>query len=158
MHDSLAGEGNARTTADNRTFILRPQRLVRIVRCVATTIPGSELRALLQSATAFAGSPIQPDYVTACFTRRCVTRCALREEDASRKSLVTAACITRCASRCEYVVSHDVPERRDAILPPDLLSFGIRATRVGNRHLENADVRAREPRRYLGLEPEAIRR
>src|SRR3954469_17690541 len=49
-------EGNVRTTHAHRLFRLHPQRLARIVRCVATPSTGSELRALLQSATAFDAS------------------------------------------------------------------------------------------------------
>ena len=152
------GEGNVRTTRSHRVFRLHPQRLARIVRCVAMPTTGSELRALLQSATAFAASHLSQ---TACCVLGPLGDLAtLRATYRGRaaKIPVTTACITRCASRCEYVVSHDVPECRDAIPPPDLLPFGVRPTRIRNRHLENAHVRTGEPRRHLGLEPEAIRR
>src|SRR3954453_20289875 len=56
-------EGNVRTIRAHRLFRLHPQRLARNVRCVRTLRSGSELRALLQSATAFAASHLSQ---TAC--------------------------------------------------------------------------------------------
>jgi len=55
------GESNARTKRCDRDFSFPLQRLGRTVRYIAWGPTGSVLRAPLQSATAFAGSPDMPD-------------------------------------------------------------------------------------------------
>src|SRR5476651_1558377 len=52
----------------------------------------------------------------------------------------------------------DVPERRHAVTPIDLLSLGIRPARVGDWHFVDACVALGKACRDFGLEPEPIRR
>ena len=63
------------------------------------------------------------------------------------------------SGRCsrEQVELQDVPEGGDAVLPVDLLPFGVRPPGVGDRHLIDAGVLLGEPRRDLRLEPEPVR-
>src|SRR5215216_3850496 len=143
MHCTNHGplEGNARTIRPPTAFVLPLQRVVRTVCYVASPFTGSVLRALLQSATATAGSPASSDCAIA--NSASSLRASPRALKGGRTvdTRVTTACITRCTSRSEHVVSHDVPERRDAVLPPDLLSFGVGSPGIGDGHFVNARLR-----------------
>src|SRR5579885_2117369 len=61
------------------------------------------------------------------------------------------------ATSGEQIVFGDMPERGEPVAPIDLLTLGVRAAGVADRHLEDARAGVREARRDLRLEAEAIR-
>lgn len=141
--------------------------------CAQTAIRGAVLRAVLQSAT----RPTHPahlrstdvpvtnrahlpagkalggrsDYTQVTRTDLSLLRvCALGHAQASHHSLLSAV-------RRKEIEAQNVPEGGDAILPRDLLSFGVGTASVRDWNLPYASVRLGETRREFWLEAEPIR-